>query len=141
MVVAQALPGSHQERFTLHLGIAITIAAGRAESLVSTDARMRGPHERATASGVAKQRPQPRARSADSWIERVLGTWSCLRQARGEKNEGVGEHVRIKFHSCGDPPVKPRIDDPHRVKKNRFSCRTVLRPDSVRRTYRSDRLI
>jgi hypothetical protein len=34
----------------------------------------------------------------------------------GDRNEGVGEHVRVKFHLGEGLPVKLRTTDPHRMK-------------------------
>src|ERR1700760_3761407 len=47
------------------------------------------------------------------------------KNGRSEKNKGVGEHVRTKFH-LGVSPMKLRITDPHRTKKTCFFYRTTL---------------
>ena len=41
----------------------------------------------------------------------------------GSWNEGVGEHVRARFHLLASEPVKLRTEDPHRTKKACFFCR------------------
>jgi hypothetical protein len=46
----------------------------------------------------------------------------------GSGNEGVGEHVRTRFHCGPGGPVKLRRSrDPHRTKKTSFFCRTGFR--------------
>ena len=46
----------------------------------------------------------------------------------GSGNEGVGEHVRTRFHLGPGGPVKLRSSrDPHRTKKTSFFCRTGFR--------------
>ena len=51
---------------------------------------------------------------------------------RPQENEGVGEHVRTRFHV--DPKAaceiaEPLSGEPHRTKKTRFFCRTVKAND------------
>jgi hypothetical protein len=49
-----------------------------------------------------------------------------------QQNEGVGEHVRTRFHSGVRSPVKLRIaKDPHRTKKTCFFCRTEFRKSEL----------
>jgi hypothetical protein len=59
-----------------------------------------------------------------------------------DRNEGVGEHVRTKFHQGKKAGVKlriPEIADPHRSKKTCFFCGTVFEGASASKV-RSSRL-
>jgi hypothetical protein len=58
-----------------------------------------------------------------SWESRAPGG-----ECSGSGNEGVGEHVRTRFHFGSGGPVKLRSSrDPHRTKKTSFFCRTGFR--------------
>jgi len=49
---------------------------------------------------------------------------------RPQENEGVGEHVRTRFHFDREATreiAEPKESAPHRTKKTRFFCRTVKR--------------
>jgi hypothetical protein len=46
---------------------------------------------------------------------------------RPQQNEGVGEHVRTRFHfgrEAAREIAEPEDPDPQRTKKTRFFCRT-----------------
>jgi hypothetical protein len=48
---------------------------------------------------------------ACEWSEKDLGNQVAQRQLRGNRNEGVGEHVRTRFHFGALGPVKLRGKD------------------------------
>ena len=89
---------------------------------------------RSRVSGIARPR-RCAARDAElpretvRTLKRCRGFWNsdCHTPCAGCGNEGVGEHVRTRFHVRLLSPVKLRSLDPHRTKKTCFFCRTVFR--------------
>jgi hypothetical protein len=52
-------------------------------------------------------------------------------QGRPSGNEGVGEHVRTRFHLGKDAGEIADLWDPHRTKKTCFFCRTGFRKSEL----------
>jgi hypothetical protein len=74
--------------------------------------------------------------------EMNLGKSKHRRQWRGNGNEGVGEHVRTRFHLGLLGPVKLRSSqgDPHRTKKNLFLLPDRFLKERALSKIRSSRL-
>jgi hypothetical protein len=79
-------------------------------------------------------------RGPNSGIE--AGIWEIKTPGAGgtDLNEGVGEHVRTRFHFEREgpralEPVKLRNWNPHRTKKTCFFCRTGFRKSEPLRNY------
>ena len=83
-------------------------------------------------SELAQKGPGPRAPwTIRSTICRELGNRAPGCNCGGSENEGVGEHVRTRFHLGDRLPVKLRTSDPHRTKKTCFFCRTGFRKSEL----------
>lgn len=74
--------------------------------------------------------------------EMNLGKSKHRRQWRGNRNEGVGEHVRTRFHLGLLGPVKLRSSqgDPHRTKKHLFLLPDRFLKERALSKIRSSRL-
>ena len=74
--------------------------------------------------------------------EMNLGKSKHRRQWRGNRNEGVGEHVRTRFHLGPLGPVKLRSSqgDPHRTKKHLFLLPDRFLKERALSKIRSSRL-
>src|SRR5262245_41353014 len=134
MPVAQALPPDRESRFTLAFHTTITIA------------RKRKVAERAITlmvlSALDRYRWGRRGRTAGNRFQRESLVQSAGAKCAGCWNEGVGEHVRTRFHPGTLGPVEiAEIDrDPHRTKKTCFFCRTGSRKGLTLSKSRSSRL-
>jgi hypothetical protein len=81
---------------------------------------------RVACPGSCKKSPRLRGRGRSGrFFSRDLGNRRAGNHLPGPGNEGVGEHVRTRFHMGALGPVKLRTTDPHRTKKTCFFCRTV----------------
>jgi hypothetical protein len=105
-------------------------------SIESDWSRLRGAaQERRTASGTrCSCRPRV-VRSKREYKCRDRGNRGAGRHWRGTGNEGVGEHVRTRFHLRLASPSGLEAGeiadrkDPHRTKKTCFFCRADLREE------------
>ncbi len=108
-------------------------AAGR---LAAPSSRRREPLRPTTAERAADA-AKPPALTGHGRSDRLCRNWENRNwrtrnrqtpNARAFRNEGVGEHVRTRFHVEPEGPVKLRSsEDPHRTKKTSFFCRTGFR--------------
>jgi len=112
VAVPQALERDREVRFTFRLRTTITIAGKRVRDL-SRDRRPVTPRGRAV-SDTPWRRRQPASSAADeqgNWSDQGLGSGKSTApgvNCAGNWNEGVGEHVRTRFHVGAFAPVKLR---------------------------------
>jgi hypothetical protein len=97
-------------------------------------------------SQLTQKQPRP-SRAVDDRDSHVDGLGITARRAQASTagNEGVGEHVRTRFHSGLLAPVKLRIVKDTRTERRRtcFFCRTGLKGRTFKRRsseIRSSRL-
>jgi hypothetical protein len=101
--------------FTVAFRETITIAAigttGATPPLARSGERGRAPRGRSRVPHSARDKQKCLPRGADGQISNVGNLGRAPRSfGGGVKNEGVGEHVRTKFHMAAlRPPVKLRI--------------------------------
>ena len=97
-----------------------------------------GSANRETARGRrATTRPQPSPAQGNAQRQRGHVAIRSAMSGKGmpaiprpQENEGVGEHVRTRFHFDREATceiAEPKESAPHRTKKTRFFCRTVKR--------------
>jgi len=142
MLISQRFSFARGIRFTLPFRETITIGASRDRMLRNAPRRCvpddashcrehaapRPGHDKARCHGFTRECRKRRCME-------ILENQSAGIVSSGTGNEGVGEHVRTRFHLGLRSPVKLRTQDPHRTKKTCFFCRTGFREERTLRKY------
>ena len=134
--VPQDFLPDRESRFTLAFRTMITIAHKRESKVAAITLTL------AVLSALDRYRRGKGGRTAKNRFQQKSVDRSAGAECAGYWNEGVGEHVRTRFHpgTLGPVEIAEHDRDPHRTKKTCFFCRTGSRKGRPLSKRRSSRL-